>query len=244
MPRATRRTLIAECYVCKKKLYADQDTIYTGIVKEVPWHHEYFCPECWVANPDVQPEPTDWDSYCESKGLLCRRDHHHVVACYNPRQQAPSPLEHFRQEVAHEREVEPPSKGDKEHSKRVRQGRTQKKDSAAVLTEPMTEYQRQFHALVEKIRAMNPADQLNAMSQWSSLHTSIKMVRQALVECDALSAEVAEPVVIRVDENNQLCIHAYCIDEDAAKRFIAHLEPMEASGLVRVSKTIREESIN
>lgn len=84
MPKATRRTVMTNCYVCDDKLYADQE-IHTGIVKEVPWHHEYFCPECWTANPDVHPEPTDWDTYCESKGLLCRRDHHHVCACYRTR---------------------------------------------------------------------------------------------------------------------------------------------------------------
>jgi hypothetical protein len=135
------------------------------------------------------------------------------------------------------------------HSKRARQRQTKKKGSSlklgvVVLIEPMTKHQRQFIALVKKIKAMSPADQLSAVCRWSSLRNSINMVRQVMVECGAIRAEEAESVVVRVDENKQLYIEAHCIDEDAAKRFVTHLEPMEASGLVTVSKTIREERTN
>jgi hypothetical protein len=63
----------------------------------------------------------------------------------------------------HESGIKQPSTGKKEHSKRDRQRRTQKKHPVGVPAEPMTEHQRQFIVLVEKIKAMNSQERFDAI---------------------------------------------------------------------------------
>jgi hypothetical protein len=74
-----------------------------------------------------------------------------------------SDVQELAEMCRHESGIKKPSTGKKEHGKRARQRRTQKKHPVVVPTEPMTEHQRQFIALVEKIKAMNSQERFDAI---------------------------------------------------------------------------------
>jgi ribosomal protein S9 len=67
--------------------------------------------------------------------------------------------------VAENTGIKQPSTGKKEQSTRARQRWIQKKQPVVVPTEPLTEYQREFLAVMEMIKAMNPEEQLDAIKQ-------------------------------------------------------------------------------